>query len=98
MKLMHVPVDEAEKKLLDTGLVFAINYLFLHPLGLALAFSGESAAWMTSIEIMATETGEPWSFHQDTQAAAREKLRSFLNNTPNLPEKTRKALWLAFGS
>jgi hypothetical protein len=81
--LTHIPIHEAEKEVLDTGLVFAINTLILHPLGLALAFSGESAEEMTNIQIMRNATGEPIEFGAKTRSDALVRLRAFAEKHPN---------------
>lgn len=87
-KLIPAELAELEPRLLDSGLLYALNYLVLHPLGLAIALSyqGDAPEALPTLILMKSDDGTPISFAEDTLDAAREKLKAFLD----LAEKERR--------
>lgn len=80
MKLVSIPIKEAEAKVLDTGLLYLINRTILHRVGLAMAFVGEDADNMTRIEIMKADSGdEQIHFDPEFEKECWEKLQRFLD-------------------
>ena len=84
-KLIPVKIEEVERKLLDTGLMYAINQLILHPLGMALSLSFEENGLVPlNIMLMETEHGGHIEFDEETRAKGAKKLLDFMNQSrPN---------------
>jgi DNA-binding LacI/PurR family transcriptional regulator len=77
------PVDlgEAEEVLLESGLLYALNKLVLHPCGLALALSyedDEPGTKPTAMELVRTKDNEPIVFSGDVGKMGRDRLRGYL--------------------
>lgn len=93
MKLISIPLSEAETELIDTGLLYAINTLVMHPLGLAIAFSGETPENMTNLQLMRTEDGEPLVFSEEMVREGRMKFTRWLHALkPETKEKLMPVL------
>jgi hypothetical protein len=76
----NIPIEKLEAELLDSGLLYAINKMVLHPLGLALALVYEDINGPPrGIELVATPKREPWSFDPELAKSAGEKLIAYLN-------------------
>jgi hypothetical protein len=71
-----VPVTELEDKLLNSGLLFAINRLVLHPAGMALALVYSDEGVLQSLELVQTHNNEPWKFDPELEKQCIEKLRN----------------------
>ena len=82
-------VDEPSKFLHDSGLLFEINRLLLHPLGLALEVELESA----SIKIQdLREDPEGMLFEEEAFARARSRYQAFLDENRSRLEARERAL------
>lgn len=74
-----VEFKDAEKALLDTGLLWALNTLILHPTGLAIALSYEGDDVSPNrIILMMTDDGEHIQFDAQTDEEGRNKLARFI--------------------
>lgn len=82
MKILTVA--EAQRRLLDTGLLYVINRLVLHPFGLALAFATDQAEEHAALEdyrmeLLSTHDGENIIFTAEVHIEAFKKLQSFVS-------------------
>jgi len=77
-KVIELTMEQVEKKLLDTGIVYAINKLILHPLGMALSITTNDEG-RTYLAIVQTPGGNVWSFTKEAEQAGKAKLRAFLD-------------------
>lgn len=88
-KLIQMDVRRAEKLLRNTGLLWALNTLVLHPLGLALAFSYDDAEKdkpedeqvPSSIILMETDDASPVTFAEEIIDEGRKKLGKLIINS-----------------
>jgi hypothetical protein len=82
MKVKRLDLLTAEKDLLDTGVLYAINKLILHPLGMALAFVYDDHQHDIPIglELVETPNRDPWGFSRELDEEGRAKLRKFLDD------------------
>lgn len=82
MKVKRLDLLTAEKDLLDTGVLYAINKLVLHPLGMALAFVYDDHQHDIPIglELVETPNRDPWGFSRELDEEGRAKLRKFLDD------------------
>jgi hypothetical protein len=82
-KLVPVSLEKAEKILLDDGLLYAINKLVLHPVGMALSLSyeGDGGPGDPAVEIMLMKTDDDdfMEFSPEMDAKCKEKLSRFLS-------------------
>lgn len=76
--LVDMTLAESEKAVLDTGVLFAINLLILHPLGMAIAFTGKNGEEVTELKLMTTRDKAAWAFASDTAAEGWAKLEKFV--------------------
>ena len=76
--LNPIPLSEVEKILLDSGLLYAINKLVLHPVGMALSLSyagdGGPEDPVQEIMLMQTDDGDYMDFSPEVNADRKEKL------------------------
>ncbi len=80
-KLVPAEPADLESLLLDSGLLYALNYLILHPLGLAIALSYEDDSPVPpKLMLMRVDDGTPVSFDAETLDAGRAKLKAFLEH------------------
>jgi hypothetical protein len=85
-KPKYLSLEESERALLDTGVLFAINKLLLHPMGMALFFSYDDNDQLLKLGLLQTHDGKPWSFDAETTALAHAKLEKLLTTT-DLPNR-----------
>lgn len=73
-KLVPVPNAEVEEVLLNSGLIYAINKLVLHPMGMALALSfDEDGSNFLEIMLMRMDDGDYLDFSPETHEASKDK-------------------------
>lgn len=76
-KVETLTIQETESKILDTGLLYAINKLILHPAGMALSITTNDDA-QTYLNVVRPEQGGAWSFSEDAELEGKKKLMAFL--------------------
>lgn len=92
-------MQEAEQKLLDTGLLYAINELVLNPLGLALIFcydeDQDEKAPPRFLTVIETRTGQAIGFKDHSGPSLLKRYVSTLISRGNVPKNLETLRGLA---
>ena len=93
--ITKISLKDSAKFLLDSGLLFEINWKVLHPFGLALSVSENDETGEVELEgLIKTDDMAGWEFSDHDFIAALHKLRRFVLNKENIERLSTRKLSL----
>lgn len=95
MDTQKITSNEAAKFLLDTGLLFEINWKILHPFGLSLVVSEDTASGKIDL-VGISKTNDPigWTFSDSDFLTGLHKLKRFVLKRDNIERLSARKISL----